>query len=147
MEALSWVGTPFMLNSRVKGERGGVSCHNLMIGAWEGVGVELGFESPKGSGRPGDQKKLKLISQFMADKHQFVEIEPGADLMVGDMISFVMTSGEYHCGMFLGEVDGNKKTVIQSMKPDGVTIESLANSDVYNRVIGVWRLKHESQWQ
>jgi len=140
-EALSWLGTPFILNSRVKGT--GVSCHNLVIGVWGNVGVKLDFESPKGSGKVGDQTRLKAISNFMADKSQFDRIDMKEDsLMVGDLVSFKTTTGEYHCGLFLGEVDGQKDVVMQVLKPMGCFLSNLGDSTFFKRLSGAWRLKH-----
>lgn len=38
-EAMSWVGTPYMSNARVKGLNGGVDCLTFVAGVYENAGV------------------------------------------------------------------------------------------------------------
>jgi len=143
-EALSWVGTPFILNSRVKGT--GVSCHNLGVGIFEGLGINLNFKSPVGSGKVGDQTKLRAIASFMQDKEQFEPCDVKGELVVGDVLSFKLKSGEYHCGIYLGTVGDQERVVIQALKPLGVFLSSLDDPIYTDRVLGAWRLKDQKEW-
>lgn len=44
-EALTWVGTPFQMNGRVKGKGGGVDCFTLMASVWKACALSAPWEA------------------------------------------------------------------------------------------------------
>jgi len=145
-EAKSWEMTPFLLNSRVKGKAGGVSCHNLVIGIFEGLGIQLPFESPKGSGGVGDQTKLANISKFLSQYDCFAQLDDSERPRPGDLVSFRTKTGEYHVGLMLPLVSAGSLRFIHCIKPWGVTVSTLKDPTYGGRLISTWMLKHESEW-
>lgn len=143
-EALSWEGTPFMLNSRIKGR--GVSCHNLAYGIWEHF-EELNFESPIGTGRAHDHKMLSQIVDFFKDKEQCYTFDPDVErLQTGDTIGFRTKSGQAHIGMYLGMVERQNHTIISALPNFGVSRSNLYDGTFADAVVAGFRLKPKRLW-
>lgn len=105
-EARSWVGTPFWPNSAVKGERGGVSCHNLVAAILFATGLPS-FPVPRGSAEWARANTESIIETGLDALPQFAHVNaPGepvdmAAILPGDILGFRIGRCLHHVGIAL----------------------------------------------
>lgn len=134
--AASWVGTPFVANSRVKGPRGGVSCQMLAAQLYTESGFPLPFAVPAASMRWSRVSRVSQIAEFIEANGGF---QPVADLTLttiqpGDLLGFKIGGCVHHMGVAL--TDGR---FIHTMRKVGTRIYRLADPTYCNRMEHVWR--------
>lgn len=138
-EAQSWAGTPWWPNGRSKGPKGGVSCQMLAYEILLALGAITPFELPRASMRIGDQLKLTRLGSILAERPEFHELDEGAETLPGDLISFRVTSGEWHLGLRLPDTEQTLR-FIQSLPPFGVSFSNLADGTYNARLLRGWRI-------
>lgn len=137
--AASWIGTPFVANSRCKGKRGGVSCQMLAEQIYVECGCPLPFGAEKGSMRWSGVSKDSLIVEYLADKSAFMsclnspKIE---DLLPGDLLGFRIGGCVHHVGVYLG--DGR---FIHCMRGSSTLLCSISDPTFSRRLGCLWRVK------
>lgn len=104
-EAASWIGTPFWPNSAVKGEAGGVSCHNLVAEILFACGVPR-FPVPTGPAN-WNASRQSIIEPIMDEHTEFAHLnEPGEpvpmeQLRPGDILGFRIGGCLHHLALVL----------------------------------------------
>jgi cell wall-associated NlpC family hydrolase len=69
MEAMTWIGTPYVSNAMVKGRRGGTDCAMLLVGVYGNVGlVPKGFDPrpypPQWHVHKSEEKYMNYVLSF-----------------------------------------------------------------------------------
>lgn len=129
--ALSWLGTPFHAQGRVKGPSGGVSCVGLIYLMAVEIGLitadEIEFP-PAPVGWP-QHHEISLLGEFFRSPEirqhvKRVDLEDG--LMVGDLIPLKIKLAEHHLCQVIDE-----KHVIHCHRKKGVLISSIVNIESF----------------
>lgn len=134
-EARSWIGTPFRTNGRAKGRA--VDCHNLCYAIQRAVGAWPEFEVPRGQSGIAAQKQVRRMSQFFETRPESILVENG-DPLPGDVVTGRTIGGEYHMGLYLGDVDDQGKTIIMA-KFGGVVFVNLFDPTYLKKIVAIWR--------
>jgi len=142
--ALSWVGTPFVANSRVKGKRGGTCCHMMAEQIYIDAGYPLAFRVPGGSMKWSDISKASLIEKFFDEQTDiFQTLEKNlprfgkkgrALLLPGDVVGFRIGGCVHHIGIVLS---GGR--FIHCMRGLGTKIFNLNDPTYASRIEKIWR--------
>lgn len=137
--AATWLGTPFMMNGRVK--QAGVSCQHLPIEILKECGMKIEWTPPPGTGGAADQEKENRMSKFISETGQFQRVSQhgyaGFDfLQPGDMLTFRVVNGEYHLGLFLRR---DMLSFIHTISPYGVSYSNLYDPTYGDRFLTAWR--------
>jgi len=153
--ALSWVGTPFVANSRVKGKRGGTCCHMLAEQIYLEAGHTLPFQAPSASMKWSDISKVSLIEKFFdtqTDLFQTLEnlrtsaksadkTLPSPDpclltpvSLPGDVVGFRIGGCIHHVGIALS---GGR--FVHCMRGMGTKIFNLNDPTYAPRIEKIWR--------
>lgn len=127
--AVSWVGTPWRLNSCARGPRGAVSCTRLAAALYTTSDFLPPFELP-----PDNLRALILgISKNLRDffpahiTARFSALPEGAPLLPGDLALFAENTSALHLGVIL---DHNR--FVHVLRATGVCISSL-NDSTYSK--------------
>ena len=117
-EARSWLKTPYLTNSLIKGPRGGVDCAMLLVGVYR----ELGMIDPTFDPRPyppewhlhkSEEKYMNFVGQF--GKEIFTDPKPG------DIVLFKVARLYAH-----GGIVANWPNVIHARSPFPVIEENIS---------------------
>ena len=99
--AISWVGTPFHENGRVKGPNGGVSCIGLIYAISREIGLiqEGEVDLPNTPIAWSAHNDFSLLSEFLRgpqvrDRVKHYDLEDG--LKTGDLITLKIKRTEHH---------------------------------------------------
>lgn len=137
-EARSWVGTPFVQNSAIKGPHGGVCCH---LGVAE-IAMECGIVHrrpvPPGSPRRYNQTK-SLMEQFIdlnfCPPLSRLTLPFGIyDLQVGDVLGFKIGNCVNHLALVVGS-----DLMFQATLKEGAQVTRLVDSSWASRLTVAWR--------
>jgi len=137
--AASWVGTPFVANSRCKGKRGGVSCQMLAEQIYKECGCPLPFGAEKGSMRWAGVSKDSLILKYLEDKTEFLHYVASpsvGDLIAGDLMGFRIGGCIHHVGVCLGN-----GLFIHCMRGSSTLVCSVSDPTFARRLGCLWRVK------
>jgi hypothetical protein len=139
--ALSWVGTPFHANGRVKGPNGGVSCVGLVYA----ISLEIGLIAEGEINLPDapiawhNHNDFSLLADFFRSPEVRSRIKrmPDKDhYEVGDLITLKVKRAEHHLCWLIEE---NK--VIHCHMKKGVMVSHLKNLEAL--IEGVYRINLE----
>ena len=130
----SWVGTPFVANSRCKGKRGGVSCQMLAEQIYLECGVPLTFKAERGSMKWCGVSTESLIERFVEGQDGFFTAVDDSAL-AGDLIGFHIGGCLHHLGIALGE-----GLFIHCMRGTTTMICRLTSPTFSKRVAKIWRI-------
>ena len=145
--ARAWIGTPFRHQSRIRGERGGVDCWNLVRAVGEEVrGLRITsqeFAPFAGYARvPQDGLLTRALDRFLVRQSR-----AGEDWRPGDVILIAGKPGRdpKHCGI-LGShryVDGKMRhlTIVHSSLIYGGCVEHRLSRAYANGIVGVFRFR------
>lgn len=137
--AESWVGTPFVANSRCKGERGGVSCQMLAEQVYKEAGVPISFSVPSGSMRWSGVSNDSLIARFLTGHNDLLDTIDNpvlSDIVPGDLIGFKVGKCLHHVGVAL---PGGK--FIHCMRGMSTLICPVSDPTFSSRLARLWRIK------
>ena len=155
--ARSWIGTPFVANSRVKGPRGGTCCHMLAEQLYLEAGYPLAFRVPAGSMKWSDISKSSLIEQFFDTQIDiFEQVEPapesfqaleeklpmlgkaerGNGTLPGDVVGFKIGGCVHHVGVVL-----SRGQFVHCMRGVGTKISNLNDPTYALRMEKTWRAR------
>jgi cell wall-associated NlpC family hydrolase len=136
--AKSWVGTPFVANSRVKGPRGGVSCQMLA----EQLCIESGLTVPLAPAAPmrwSETHRDSLIEQFLDEQTNIFQSLstdscPLTSIAPGDIVGFRIGGCCHHMGVAL-----ERGRFIHAMRGIGTQIYNLNDPTYGKRISKIWR--------
>jgi cell wall-associated NlpC family hydrolase len=116
--AKSWVGTPYMHHSLVKGKGGGVDCAMLLVGVYAEAGiVGLDFEprpySPQWHLHRNEEEYLKIVVSY---SHIIDEI----NVLPGDIVLFKIGRLFAHGGIIV-----NWPNIIHARNPGNVFMDNV----------------------
>jgi hypothetical protein len=134
--AQSWRGTPWCSNSAVRGERGGVSCHNLPREIYIACGV-LSETFPKIVGSPADLKHRRdsIIEKWIDARPEFQRLIIGDDeLKPGDLLGIRIAYCTDHLGVLLR--DNSFVHVLMHKKTD---VDFIDVPPWSQRLLAAWR--------
>lgn len=137
--ASSWIGTPFVANSRCKGVRGGVSCQMLAEQIYKESGVPFDFQAPEAPMRWSNTSADSLIMSFLTEHPELVELldnPTDSDILPGDLLGFRVGSCVHHVGVVL---TGNK--FIHCMRGMRTLICYISDPTFKRRLACLWRIK------
>ena len=101
-----WMGTPWSMNASARGERGGVSCHNLPRAILMECGA-LPKDFPVIAGRPKDDFHRgghhSQIEEFLAARPEFIEAQD--ELMPGDLIGLRIYRTTDHLALVVNDCE------------------------------------------
>lgn len=134
MAANSWLGTPFVQNSRIRGPSGGVSCQMLCAALQIETGAVEVFDPPRAPMNWAKHNKTSLVEPYMDAHPRFVRIlnEP---LHPGDVLGFKLGGCIHHMGTYLGVND-----FIHVFENVGVFKASIHEPTYSKRLLVVWRV-------
>ena len=137
-----WLKTPFFFGGSSKE---GADCGGAQLGVHIETGALEPFPIPRGVGTIADQLALARMSRFLSERPEFFMVDtPGVgDLMTGR----IRNAGEYHIGTYLGtwhdECGAQGKAFVHCLPHYGVSISNLFNPTYSEKLVSVWRIKHE----
>ena len=134
--AKSWVGTPFVANSRIKGPRGGVSCQMLAEQLYIESGLVITFAAPSAPMRWSETHRDSIIEQFLDEQHDiFQSLSPDScPLIPGDIVGFKIGGCIHHMGVAL-----ERGRFIHAMRGIGTQIYNLNDPTYAKRISRIWR--------
>jgi cell wall-associated NlpC family hydrolase len=143
--AKSWVGTPFVANSRIKGPRGGVSCQMLAEQLYLESGLAIPFTAPSAPMRWSETHRDSLIERFLNSQTQlFQSLEvpnpqspisnPQSPIAPGDIVGFKIGGCVHHLGTAL-----ERGRFIHAMRGIGTQIYNLNDPTYEKRISKIWR--------
>lgn len=142
--AKSWVGTPFVANSRIKGLRGGVSCQMLAEQLYIEAGFPVPFAVPSAPMRWSETHRDSLIERFLDSQTQLfqaLELSPPSSVIrlpssvaPGDIVGFRIGGCVHHIGVAL---EGGR--FIHAMRGIGTQIYNLNDPTYAQRISKIWR--------
>lgn len=134
--AASWVGTPWRLNSSVRGPRGGVSCSRLAAAIYTTCDFLPAFDPPR-----DNLRALVLgLSQNLRDffptgiAARFTLLAPAEELLPGDLALFRENSSALHLGVVLAN-----RRFVHVLRATGVCISSLDDSTYQSALVEALR--------
>ena len=133
--ARKWLGTPFRTNGRAIGKA--ADCHNLTYALHRATGAFPAFEIPRGQCGIAGQLQVRRMSDFFAQKEFMQEV---SGVKPGDIVTGKTIGGEYHMATFLGDLPEMPQAIIAAQFRLGVTLASLANDEVADQVVAIWRI-------
>ena len=134
MTARSWLKTPWMANSAAKGERGGVSCHNLPRQIYLACGA-VAFNFPEIIGDPNVSRhtRVSIMAAFINDRPDFHSIDKDK-LQPGDLLGLRIGYCVDHLGVVLR--DGHFIHVLMHKK---TSIDNISVPPWQQRILAAWR--------
>jgi len=134
----AWDGTPWAAGSCVKGERGGVCCHRLVMA----VIAEAGFpitqtEIPNGTLNRATHFAGSVIADGLRNMpDRFEEIAPAewSALRAGDLFTIRLGLGSHHIAVM-----ADHETVCHSWQGVGAHLERIADPKLQKRVTHIFR--------
>lgn len=136
--ASSWVGTPFVANSRCKGLRGGVSCQMLAEQIYLECGITFPVTAPRASMRWSHVSSQSKIQEFLSALEGFQEIPQPAlsDILPGDLLGFKIGKCLHHLGVAL-----QNGRFIHCMRGTQTLIVMQSDPTFLTRLDKIWRIK------
>jgi cell wall-associated NlpC family hydrolase len=137
--AKSWIGTPFVANSRVKGSRGGVSCQMLAEQLYIEAGFPVPFQAPYGPMRWSETHRDSIIEQFLDEQTDIFQalssdLCPLTSVAPGDIVGFKIGGCCHHIGVAL-----ERGRFIHAMRGIGTQIYNLNDPTYEKRISRIWR--------
>lgn len=133
-----WMQTPFMLNGRSKE---GAGCAGSQMAIHSETGALEWFELPKATGGLGDQIAAMHISKHLRERTEFFQVDGAPE--PGDIITVRTRVGEFHMGTFLGRWKGQEQSFVHCAPKYGMSHSNLFDPTYHERLVAVWRIKHE----
>jgi len=137
--AQTWIGTPFVANSRCKGERGGVSCQMLAEQIYKESGVPFSFRVPSASMHWAGMNADSLIVAFLSEHPELLthcENPAPSDIIPGDLLGFKIGKCIHHVGVALSD-----KQFIHCMRGTFTVICPISDPAFASRLTCLWRIK------
>ncbi len=131
-----WMGTPWCANSAAKGERGGVSCHNLPRQIYVECGA-LAKDFPVVVGSPAQSKhnKVSVIEQFIDSREEFWRMRDDEVLLPGDLIGIRICRCVDHLGVVL-----NDNSFVHVLMHKRTCADSFRVPPWSQRILAKWRI-------
>jgi len=137
-----WLGTPFLLNGRAKGE--GAGCAGVLAGIHAETGaLPADLDLPIARGTWSDQLTLARMGGWIDQHRALFARRYNAQPEVGDLVLFRSVSGQCHLGAWLGNWDGQSRSLVHASPHQGVTTANLLDPTYADRVEAVWSISHE----
>ncbi|HVU27065.1 MAG TPA: hypothetical protein VHG71_04935 [Verrucomicrobiae bacterium] len=135
-EINSWLGTPWAANSAAKGERGGVSCHNLPIALYKACGhLTEAFPVVVSDPNVTRHKKQSVMEPFLDARPEFRRLNLEKEfLCIGDLIGLRI----YHCTDHLGVLEEGAH-FIHVLMHKKTAVDSLIDPTWRTRLTTAWR--------
>lgn len=134
--ALYWEGTPFAPAAAVRGERGGVCCHRLVIGVLADAGFPVTQdEIPDGPlGRATHHKGSMMADWLREHGDRWKEYPPKEPVRPGDILLIRIGVGAHHAAIVLP--DGK---VCQSWQGIGAHVSPITANKLHTRIAHIFR--------
>lgn len=129
-EALSWKGTPWHHNARVKGQ--GVDCAQLLVAVYHAVGL---IELPQLENYPRDWHLHKQEPKFL--NYLLGYADRTEQWALGNVAMFQYGRHASHAGIIVGE----QKICHAWIDVHEVTVTDLTNAPMASRLVGIYQLK------
>lgn len=145
-EAQKWLGTPWAANSAARGERGGVSCHNLPRALYVALAA-LPADFPVLVGNPTAalHTNADLFEPFLDHRPEFRRLEAGEPPLPGDLVGLRLggrTGPREHWHVnHLGVHLAGTGRFVHVLSHKRTAVDSLADPTWRQRLLRIWRIK------
>jgi cell wall-associated NlpC family hydrolase len=143
LEAVKWIGTPFVPHAAVRGA--GVDCVNLVGQILIACGHAKGFELPHYAMDGGKHNRTSQLCDYLDGRADFARINPqaaAAQLVVGpaalvqpgDVLCFTIGRSSHHVGMLV-----HGKTFVHALFGRKVSFGSLSDGVFKRSLTAIYR--------